>query len=444
MFSFLKVPAGNVRLERLWWLNPAIVFAVMIPGTMALAVSLSRDAYLLYRVPKYLDESHFLLSLLATAMVIGGYVWATRTGAAPKTDIGEYTSLLTKAFFTFATLTLLGYTIWIAAAFARGLTPGMFLKFFSSATDADFGLDLKETYFKTIPGVTTAAQFQVSAIILGLLPGVFERRWVKPLLAGLICMSLLRAVFLTERLALIEVTVVSGVIAMRRWVLGKRTQRWFVVAMNAFPIAAVIGLIVLFGTFESIRSWRFYKDKFNSITEFTLWRVGAYYTTCHNNSAMFLERQGSWPLPYSTLQAMWAFPLIENSPLGYEKLVGYDPDKEYLDILQRNASPEYNNEGGLFQPLIDFGMVGYVVFYVGLGFVAGRLYRAYLAGAVYGLLYFPPVLMHILETPRFLYLNSSRNFPTHVAFLTVLLFIWLVSRAKEQAAAESQAAAGIT
>jgi hypothetical protein len=439
MFSFLKIPAGDVRIERLWWLNPAIVFAVMVPGTMALAVSLSRDSYLLYRVPKYLDESHFLLSLLATAMVIGGFVWATRTGATPKTDTGEYTGLLTKAFFTFAGLTFLGYAIWVAFAVARGLTPGMFLKFFSSAADADFGLDLKETYFKTIPGVTTAAQFQVSAIILGMLPGVFDRRFVKPMLAALFMMAFLRAVFLTERLALIEVCVVSGVIAMRRWVLGQRTKRWFAVAMKGFPVAAVIGLIVLFGTFESIRSWRYYKDKFNSIAEFTLWRVGAYYTTCHNNSAMFLERQGSWPLPYSTLQAMWAFPLIENSPLGYEKLVGYDPDKEYLDILQRNASPEYNNEGGLFQPLIDFGMVGYVIFYVGLGFVAGRLYRAYLAGAIYGLLYFPPLMMHILETPRFLYLNTSRTFPTHAALLSVLFLIWLVQRAKEQASLEFQA-----
>lgn len=435
MFSFLKVPAGNVRIERLWWLNPAIVFSLMVPGTMALAYNLPRSSYVLYRVPKYIDETHLFLSIMAAMMVAAGFIWATRTGKVPQSNVESYANLLTKAFFTFAGLTLLGYAIWIVVAMSRGFNPALFLKFFAGG-DLDFVLDLKDTYFKTIPGVTTAAQFQVSAVVLGLMPGVFERRFVKPVLAMLFAMSLFRALFLTERLAIIEITVAFGIIATRRWVMGQRTQKWFLYGLGVFPVFAVVAMLVVFGAFESFRSWTFYKDKFNSITEFTLWRVGAYYTTCHNNSAMFMERHGSWPLPYATVQSVWAFPLIENSPLGYEKLVGFEPDKEHSEILRRNASPEYNNEGGLFQPMIDFGMIGFVCYYVGLGFMAGRVYRAYLAGAVHGLLYFPIVMMHILETPRFLYMNASRTFPTHAALLTVLAVIWLIARTKEQAAYE--------
>ena len=72
-------------------------------------------------------------------------------------------------------------------------------------------------------------------------------------------------------------------------------------------------------------------------------------------------------------------------------------------MLEQFGTPELNNEGRLFQPALDFGLGGYVLFWLASGFVSGRLYRHYLVGTLAGLTLYPLVVIAILETPRFLY-----------------------------------------
>src|SRR5205085_8950975 len=96
-------------------------------------------------------------------------------------------------------------------------------------------------------------------------------------------------------------------------------------ALAIAPFAGVLALLLFFGTFEYFRSWRYYKGDFDSYAAFTLWRVTGYYTTAHNNSAMALETQPRYPLPYATLRQLWTIPGLANTPLGYRKLTGVDP-----------------------------------------------------------------------------------------------------------------------
>jgi hypothetical protein len=187
----------------------------------------------------------------------------------------------------------------------------------------------------------------------------------------------------------------------------------------------IAALLLFFGTFEYFRSWRFYHQEFDSYTEFTLWRVSGYYVTAHNNSAMALETQPRYPLPYSTLRHLWSFPGLSRTPLGYAKLTGVDPVARHTEMLDRFGTPELNNEGGLFQPALDYGLAGYLLFWSGCGFVSGRLYRAYLVGTFAGVALYPLIIIAILETPRLLYLCYTRSFPPIVA---LLLISWLVAR----------------
>ena len=184
-------------------------------------------------------------------------------------------------------------------------------------------------------------------------------------------------------------------------------------------------LLLFFGGAEYFRSWQYYQDEFDSIAEFTLWRFGGYYTTAHNNGAMAMETQAPLPLPYWTFRSLWEFPGISDSSISYQALTGIDVDQARVVMLERYGAPELNNEGGLFMPLIDFGMIGFSIFWFGFGFVAGGLYRGFLAGTLAGLTLYPVVFVAILEIPRLLYLSYTRTFPALVALLVV---IWLTRR----------------
>ena len=141
----------------------------------------------------------------------------------------------------------------------------------------------------------------------------------------------------------------------------------------------------------------------------------------HNNSAMLLEKGYRYPLPYGTLQFFWQFPPVKLSPLAFHVRENYDPDDHFARLLQLYANEELNNDGGLFQPVYDYGWLGYPFFWGGMGLLAGYLYRSYLGGRLTGLVLYPVFVVGILETPRLLYLTDQRIFPT----LALLIgFVW--------------------
>jgi hypothetical protein len=220
---------------------------------------------------------------------------------------------------------------------------------------------------------------------------------------------------ISERLALIELAVPAVLLSLRLKLLTRENLSPKAVRRLALaPVAGIVGIVVLFGTAEYFRSWRFYQDRFDSVADFTLWRLSGYYTTGHNNSAMALKTRGTWPMPYYTLESFWRFPLIAGSSLSYSSVNGFDPEEIHRATLTRYGTPELNNQGGLFSPAMDFGWIGYVIFWGIYGFIAGRLHRGFLAGSLSGLLLYPLVLMSLLEVPRLLLLCSVRTFPSLV------------------------------
>jgi hypothetical protein len=236
----------------------------------------------------------------------------------------------------------------------------------------------------------------------------------------------MRAILLSERLAFIELALPAGIIVLRASVLGRPVAQPFRGLLHAVPIVGVLALVVFFGGSEYFRSWRYYQHDFDSFAEFTLWRIGGYYTTAHNNGALALACDQPRPLPYATLRALWEFPGIEDSPLAYERLTRVRPDLVHTRTLELHGTPELNSDGGLFQPALDFGLAGSLVFWCGCGFAAGRLYRGFLAGSFAGIVIYPLVLLSILEAPRLLYVSNQRAFPGWAALVVA---VWLVHRA---------------
>jgi hypothetical protein len=418
-------------LRRLWWLDPSLLFAVVIGGTMLVAFAQSDSAYRLYGTPKYLGTIHLWLAFAAAGVFVIGRWLAGATGRAGPSTPPAAEKVVLVWFWLATILTLFGYAVWLGLGVKNGFSLGM-LREFLTTDDPHLAETMFTDMFANWKGITTCTQFGVAAVPLGLWLFFRGHRVILWPLTLLIALAAVRGLIFGERLALIELVVPGFVVAIRFVLLGQPLSRFQNFAVQLFPLLGLAALLLFFGGFEYFRSWRYYVNDFDSYAEFTLWRIGGYYTTAHNNGALALETQPTYPLPYATLRQFWSIPGLASTPLGYTHLTGIDPTTRHLGMLEQFGTPELNSDGGLFQPALDFGLSGFLLFWFACGFAAGRLYRAYLVGTLAGLSLYPLVFLAILETPRFLYLCYPRSLP---AIATLLVVVWLTSRAARPASA---------
>ncbi len=251
-------------------------------------------------------------------------------------------------------------------------------------------------------------------MLLGGILGPRECRFLWPVVTVLVLLALARVFIVSERIALVELAVLFGLSRLRRQVLSVPRTFATDTVLAIAPVIGLLLLVLLFGTAEYFRSWQFYQNDFDSFTDFTAARLSGYYSTAHNNGAMAWSNDGAFPIPYHSLEWFWRLPLLGSTPLGFEQLTGLDARLAYQEFLERYGNPEFNNPGGLFCPFLDYGAIGGGIFWFGFGFLAGRLYRGFLAGSFAGLFLYPFVVLSILEVPRILYLCTVRPFPALV------------------------------
>ncbi|HEY2410910.1 MAG TPA: oligosaccharide repeat unit polymerase [Pirellulaceae bacterium] len=406
------------RLQPLWWLAPATLFCLVVGSTMAAAAWQSDAAYRLYGTPKFIATKHLLLAGgIIVAFAIGSRL-ASVTGKKPTTTPESAERYIAIWFWISVVLTLFGYAAWISVAIKNGFSLAAFRELLTT-DDPHFAEELHLNVFNTVQGVTTCTQFGLAAVPMGIWLFFRGHRQVILAIAGLFGLAFLRAIVFSERLAVIELLVPAAVVTLRMGFLGQRCsggRRWL---FELAPILGIVSLLVFFGGFEYFRSWRYYRYEFDSFSQFILWRFAGYYTTAHNNSAMALETRDTFPLPFMTVQSLWILAGLFNKSLRYTAVTGVDPDSAHLAMLDQFGTAELNNEGGLFQPALDFGLAGMLLFWCVCGFVSGRAYRAFLAGNMIGILFYPLFFLAILETPRFLYLTYTRALPPLAMFLLV-------------------------
>jgi hypothetical protein len=415
----------QLSLRRLWWLDPVWPFAAVVGVTIVVACLQSDAAFELYGTPKYVLPWHVLLAAGAILAFLVGRRLAETTGRTPEPTSASCNHIVRGWFHLTAALTVFGYTVWLAVGIKNGFSAALIteLLFTDNPTLADH---IRTELFPTLPGVTTCTQFGVPSMLLGLWLYFRGERQVLWGLGVLAVLALLRAIVFSERTAVLELVVPGVLVGLRLCVLGRPLPGWCRAGLQIAPLAGPLALVLFFGSFEYFRSWRYYKEDFDSYAEFTVWRLSGYYTTAHNNGAMALETHQPRPLPYYTLRPLWLFPGVRNSPFGYEQLTGFDPEENHTRMLERYGNIELNNEGGLFQPAIDFGLAGSLLFWCGYGFMAGRFYRGFQAGTLAGVTIYPLIYLSILEVPLVLFLCYPRLFP---GLVTLVVVAWMTRTA---------------
>lgn len=393
-----------------WWCRPSrMLLGASIP---ALAIfSFSDPTLSLAKAQHFYGTRDFLVGLYGiVALMIGaalgesglpGQLWQRLTGngntrRSPLADprLGE--TLLSTRFDQFLmAVFLVSHLIFFRNFF---LNPGLVAGVLGG------NLELKHE-FKTIPGVTTWTQV---SIVLGAIRGM---RWSGLLPGRIKLISLFHLVFFgtlfvrallwSERLALIEGGVPFFIGALPRVTaaagpVGRTLLRFL-------PLLLPAAALLLFISFEFLRSWQSYSAIHSSLFEFGWRRLFTYYFEAMNTGSAILEVGGFYDGPVGPL----SFKAHEDIYNGL-----------YLGTLD----VEYNNPGGIHYVASRTGNLLFGPFLAMIGFWSGLTWRAYIEGRLFSL-FFPITFLGLMEILRIPYwFGLNRVLPT--TLVIVLLLIW--------------------
>jgi oligosaccharide repeat unit polymerase len=424
--------------ELAWWLHPIPIF-VLLNGLTGLASYLADPAtyFRLWREPKYFTGETLLITAGIIFVFCAG-VWLALASQPDYSSKSEWqgTVSLSRALLLFKLsfwLCFMGYAIWAALGISRGLNLAILKSIFTGGTS----IYTTRTYLETVPGVTTCTQFGIAAVVLGCLIGTASG-WglVRRKLVILIVLALVRALIYSERLAFLELAVPFLVLWLTQpasWT-SRRSLRTLI---RIVPVLGISVVYIVFTVFEYFRSWSiYYSMRESSLFSFGLWRLLGYYVTSANNSAFFIASLRQ-PLhaPYFSFYALWHFPLLEDFVRDVFSWVHFDYDT-FMNLLTAGANPEFNNPGGLLSPVMDFGVIGGLIYWAIMGMVTGCLYGMYVRKHPLGMCIYPICFLTLTELPRYVYWGGGRAFPA-LAFLLLSASLLLRSTHYESFARHS-------
>ena len=412
---------ARAPIRPLWWLHPFWFMAAPLLFMSAIAYLLPEgDYHDAWLTPKAFEFGDLVLCFAVAGVFSAGCLIASRLNAVfshrhplspGARDAGVGRRELELLFDLAFIVTIVGYAIWFASIIRQGGL-GLFLNMLSGGKGASDEAKRSATD-SMITGVTTFTQFGMGTTLLGTYLGL-ARGWgtIRIRLVLLLGMTALRAVFLSERLSLIEVLLPSLIVAIRLKGFGRagsKLRRLLVIT----PAMAVVGLYALFTFTEYFRSWStFYADRGDqSLLSFSMLRLLGYYVTAINNGAIEWHAHGALHFPYETLDWLWRFPVVGESlqtMLGGNK----DPALVRVALLTAEGNPEFNNTSGVFTVFTDFGAIGAMFFFLLYGCGAGLLHRSYCRGSTAGLFLYPFLVVALSEQMLIFYAGSGRAFPT--------------------------------
>jgi len=404
--------SGFLRSRSLyWWMYPSrIALCVVLPIYVGCGGFDAAD-YALYKQPYvFLVSDRFWLGFAGLVAFAIGSLCVESQQSSPKQSEVEGRDLRVILGWLYA-VTLAAYAIFLLPILFK---PQLVVELYDGSLSAAYTL---RSTLERIPGVTTLSTLQSLCVVLHLLhrritgtilPGIYT-----VLLLALVFACLLRTWLWSERLALIElavpaVLVVVGLSAKRRTLL-----------LAAGPVLGLLMVFALFGVGEYFRSWQFYRATWaDSFLSFAWVRFVGYYATALNNGALLYSgsEQGYYPLH----TAVWFYKLPFWEPLG----LGFPPPEDIAKrVLAAYGNPEFNNTSGVFQPFLDFGPVGGVLCWAGLGIASGLLLRSFAGSHLLGLILYPVWYVGILEILRIFYWGESRFFPVLVVACLVAAYL---------------------
>ncbi len=415
--------------DGVWWLNPAVAFAAPCLLAGLTAYFTSPLAYVTHwRTPKYFDLP--CLGLLISVVLVfccGCMLGSARRVTAVPADPSKWLEQVPwqsvrLVFRVSFILTLLAYMVWFVLAVKNGLRLSILLNALHSSSVAV--TDLRSQYLTTLPGITTATQFGIAVLILGVPLGVAQGwRSVRWQCGTVFALAVVRALVNSERLAFIELLVPFLVSSTWLRPAQRKVSRFLI---RFAPLLGGVSLYLFFGAAEYFRSWNsFYAARESSFWSFIGLRLMGYYATALNNGALLWRAASPLPIhePFSTLSFLWHFPILKNIVPVFLPSLTID-DSRYVDLLTTAANPEFNNPSGIFPPLADFNVAGGLLYWLICGIAIGFLYAEFKKRSTTGIFLYPAFFIGLIEASRVLYWADGRFVPSSFLLIFCVLFVF--------------------
>ena len=242
-------------------------------------------------------------------------------------------------------LTVLAYVAWFgyAAALHSLGTVTQALLDVVLARDVGTSSYVKKELFVTLPGLTTITQCGILYVTIEALlwvRGASDRRLALARLAMVLGLALVRALLLSERLALVELAIPIAVVFATIGPISKLAYRGLI---RLAPVFAGVGVFGVFAVGEYFRSWNFYQSIYSGpYLRFAAERFLGYYATAVNNGAVIYYYEPIQPLRY-TFQSLLEFPILGDIVYSFYARTFGEDYIDYTLLLETYANPEFNN-----------------------------------------------------------------------------------------------------
>jgi oligosaccharide repeat unit polymerase len=283
---------------------------------------------------------------------------------------------------------------------------------------------LKSEILATVPGVTTLMQLAVAAIPLAVVYGLNRKGSViRILIVFAVALAAARAVFFSERLALVELLLplVFLAVAPRRVTVSRVT---------VYAVVLLTAVITFFAVTELRRTYAYTGDF--SASRVSTRFVGYYLTSVNNGMAVAAEYPGATPF-YSTARGLWRFPVVgdlrlEHLPeigtvsFRYDDAFGVDPESFWREAFAAEGlNYEFNVLTTPGYLAADFGWGGLFAILV-LGLISGTLFRRSETSSFHLALYAVWVV-GLFELMRIFYFADTRLVPAYLVFIAAYLVV---------------------
>jgi oligosaccharide repeat unit polymerase len=309
--------------------------------------------------------------------------------------------------------------LWFSRGIARAGGIGPFFELWQREP-----LRVKNEILATVPGVTTLMQLAVAAIPLAVVFGLHRRgSLIRGLIAVAIVLAAARAVFFSERLALVE-------LVLPLVFLAAAPRRVSVPRVAVYALALLVAVMTFFAVTELRRTYAYTGD-FSASRAST--RFFGYYLTSVNNGMVVVDEYPAATPLYSTGEFLWRFPVagdlrLEHLPavgtlsLRYVDAFGVDPERFWPQAFAaQGLDYEFNVLTTPGYLAADFGWAGLVAIFV-LGVLSGRIYRRSETSPFHRALY-GVWLVGLFELMRILYFTDTRVVPAYLVFLAAYAIV---------------------
>lgn len=393
--------APGAPMHGIWWIDPGRCLLFLILPIYAVSALLGGEMMSEFGSANFLAMRTILIGSACIALMAIGCIAGQSFAERVQSRRIEFDAQrFDRALVALSIIAIVAHILLLGNVLAH---PASMIAALKGQQGAIF--DVKEQVLKLV-GVTSLVNVTPLALVMASYRRIVRGASMPARFRALFWM-LCVCVFMRGFVAMERLAIVEGAIAYFLPLFSFGPRRFKLVGL--FPMFGIGGVFTLFSLGEYTRSWPYYIDRYDNFLQFASLRLLGYISVASNTAAGLFEKFD--PIGHPYLTATWF------DRLGFIASDDVGPMDRFFAAY---GNAEYNNPGGVMAAVIDFGVVGGLVYYLAAGAIIGWFYGKYRQCQPIGLLGYPLFFVGIAILTQLIYWGDPR-FITGLAALAGML-----------------------